>query len=121
MNASYVWGGRLISGLDCSGLTQVVYRLNGIDLPRNARQQIACGEPVERFEDAYPGDLAFFAKDNGKITHVGIVYTPDSILHCSGDVHVDRLTAEGIWSDRLNTYTHSAPILRRFSSLKKRK
>lgn len=120
LNTSYLWGGRNIYGADCSGFVQVVYRMHGIDLPRNARQQILHGEPVESFADAYPGDLAFFGKPDGRITHVGIVLTPDTILHCSGNVHVDKLTAEGIWSDRLNCYTHSAPILRRYPQLKRR-
>lgn len=121
LNTSYLWGGRNIFGADCSGFVQVVYRLNGINLPRNARQQIAFGDPVESFEAVYPGDLAFFAKAGGKITHVGIVLTPDTIIHCSGDVHIDKLTAEGIWSDKLQCFTHGAPILRRFPQLRKRK
>lgn len=120
LNTPYLWGGRNIFGADCSGFVQVVYRMHGIFLPRNARQQILLGEPVASFTDAYPGDLAFFAKPDGKITHVGIVLTPDRILHCSGDVHVDKLTAEGIWSDRLQCYTHSEPILRRFAQLGRR-
>lgn len=120
LNTSYLWGGRGIFGADCSGFVQIVYRMHGIDLPRNARQQILHGEPVASFADAYPGDLAFFAKPDGKITHVGIVLTPETIIHCSGDVHIDKLTERGIWSDRLQTYTHSAPILRRFSQLKRR-
>ncbi|MEG1585693.1 MAG: C40 family peptidase [Bacteroidales bacterium] len=121
MNTSYLWGGRSIFGADCSGFVQIVYRMHGIDLPRNARQQIMHGVPVASFEEAYPGDLAFFAKPDGRITHVGIVFTPDTIIHCSGDVHIDKLTAGGIWSDRLQCYTHSAPILRRFPELNRRR
>lgn len=120
LNTSYLWGGRSILGIDCSGFVQVVFRLHGIDLPRNASQQVLHGEPVCSFEDIYPGDLAFFQNDMGKITHVGIVYTPNSIIHSSGDVHIDKLTSEGIWSHRLNCYSHSTPILRRFPQLNKR-
>lgn len=121
LNTSYLWGGRNIYGADCSGFVQVVYRMHGVNLPRNARQQIEHGQPVDNFADARPGDLAFFGKPDGRITHVGIVMTPDSILHCSGDVHIDKLSAEGIWSDRLNCLTHTAPILRRYPELKRRK
>jgi Cell wall-associated hydrolases (invasion-associated proteins) len=106
---------------DCSGFVQVVYRLHGINLPRNARQQILLGEPVADFADVRPGDLAFFEKTLGHVTHVGIVYTPNQILHCSGNVHIDKLTEEGIWSDSLKCYTHPRPILRRFSELALRK
>lgn len=120
LNTPYLWGGRNIFGIDCSGFVQMVYRMHGIDLPRDASQQVNCGEPVASFEEAYPGDLAFFANANGRITHVGIVLTPDTIIHSSGDVHVDKLTAEGIWSDKQNCYTHSAPILRRHPQLSRR-
>lgn len=120
LNTSYLWGGRSIFCADCSGFVQIVYRMHGIDLPRNARQQIMHGEPVGSFAEAYPGDLAFFGKPDGRITHVGIVLTPDTIIHCSGDVHVDKLTADGIWSDRLQCYTHSAPILRRYPISKRK-
>ncbi|MGL4292056.1 MAG: NlpC/P60 family protein [Bacteroidales bacterium] len=121
LNTSYLWGGRNLFGADCSGFVQVVYRMHGVDLPRNACQQIEHGEAITDFSQARPGDLAFFGKPDGHITHVGIVLTPDSILHCSGDVHVDKLSAEGIWSDRLSCLTHSAPILRRYPQLKRRR
>jgi hypothetical protein len=81
----YRWGGESPrTGFDCSGLTMVVYRLNGLDLPRSSRQQWKVGIPIERGR-LQKGDLVFFATSGGnKISHVGIYTGRDKFLHAPG-------------------------------------
>lgn len=101
LNAPYLWGGKNIMGIDCSGFTQVVYSVFGIDLLRNAREQITQGTLIPYLSDAQPGDLAFFdhADRDPKatnISHVGLLLSPTEIIHCSGCVHIDTIDEEGI-------------------------
>ncbi|MEJ7659905.1 MAG: NlpC/P60 family protein [Hymenobacter sp.] len=73
-------GGKNIFGVDCSGLTQTLFGLVGIQLPRDARQQITLGEPVDFVTQTQPGDLAFFDNADGAIVHVGLVLDDGFIL-----------------------------------------
>jgi cell wall-associated NlpC family hydrolase len=73
LNAPYLWGGRSPFGIDCSGFTQLVYKLNGYKLPRDASQQVELGTPLSFVEEAEAGDLAFFDNEEGNIVHVGMV------------------------------------------------
>ena len=101
LNAPYLWGGKNLMGMDCSGFTQVVYAAMGVNLLRNAREQMTQGELIPCLSDAQPGDLAFFdhADRDPKatnISHVGLLLSPTEIIHCSGCVHIDTIDEQGI-------------------------
>ena len=114
LHAPYLWGGRTEFGIDCSGFSQMVYKLNGLKLPRDAYQQAELGTELDFVEAAQPGDLAFFDNDQGKITHVGIIISPESIIHASGTVHVDGLDLKGIFSRETKEYSHKLRSIRRY-------
>lgn len=101
LNAPYLWGGKNAMGMDCSGFTQVVYATQGINLLRNAREQMTQGELIPSLAEAQPGDLAFFdhADRDPKatnISHVGLLLDNKTIIHCSGCVHIDTIDEQGI-------------------------
>ena len=101
LNAPYLWGGKNAMGIDCSGFTQVVYAAMGVNLLRNAREQITQGEVVVSLNEAQAGDLAFFdhADRDPKatnISHVGLLLDKERIIHCSGCVHIDTIDEQGI-------------------------
>jgi gamma-D-glutamyl-L-lysine dipeptidyl-peptidase len=109
----YLWGGRSPFGIDCSGFTQMVYKLLGIPIKRDAYQQVDHGSTVDFVETSRPGDLAFFSKEDGKITHVGIVMKNRQVIHASGFVRMDKLDNTGIYHQELKKYTHQLKIIKR--------
>lgn len=111
--APYLWGGRTPFGIDCSGYTQMVYRLAGHSIPRDAHQQAKLGETLSFIEESEPGDLAFFDNAEGEITHVGIILTDNFILHASGQVRLDRLDQTGIFNADLRSHTHSLRVIKK--------
>ncbi|SCY89649.1 C40 family peptidase [Flavobacterium caeni] len=113
LNAPYLWGGKTPFGIDCSGFTQMVYKLNGYHLLRDASQQATQGEPLSFIEEAEPGDLAFFDNDEGRIIHVGIIMDNNYIIHGSGKIRVDRLDHLGIYNAEQNRHTHKLRVIKK--------
>ncbi|TDQ08515.1 C40 family peptidase [Pedobacter metabolipauper] len=114
-NVPYLWGGRNLFGIDCSGFVQTVFKLNGIKLNRDAWQQAEQGVLVDFLPEVRPGDVAFFDNDEGRITHVGIMLSPSEIIHASGKVRIDQIDNQGIYNAELGRYTHKLRIIKRFS------
>jgi cell wall-associated NlpC family hydrolase len=112
LNAPYLWGGRSPLGIDCSGFTQIVYRLQGVHLPRDAYQQSEIGSTLSFIEESEPGDLAFFDNIEGKITHVGIILEDNHIIHSSGKVRIDRIDQQGIFNSEKGNHTHKLRIIK---------
>ncbi|WP_035672872.1 C40 family peptidase [Flavobacterium sp. 83] len=113
LNAPYLWGGKTPFGIDCSGFTQMVYKLNGYKLLRDASQQALQGEALSFIEESEPGDLAFFDNDEGKIIHVGIIMEDNYIIHASGKIRIDRLDHLGIYNPETNKHTHKLRVIKK--------
>ena len=113
LNSPYLWGGKTPFGIDCSGFTQMVYRLNGYHLFRDASQQAKQGEALSFIEESEPGDLAFFDNAEGEIIHVGIIMRDNYIIHAHGKVRIDRIDHSGIFNVDSNQYSHNLRVIKK--------
>ncbi len=112
LNVPYLWGGKSFFAVDCSGFTQLVYKIHDIKLPRDTYQQAEVGVPLTFVEESQPGDLAFFENPEGKIIHVGIMLDNQKIIHASGKVRIDTLDSTGIFNKEMNKHTHKLRVIK---------
>lgn len=113
INSPYLWGGKSPFGIDCSGFTQLVYKLNGYKILRDAKDQATQGETLSFIEESEPGDLAFFDNNEGVITHVGLIMSDNYIIHAHGKVRIDRLDHSGIFNLDTKRHTHKLRVIKR--------
>jgi hypothetical protein len=113
LNTPFLWGGKTPFGIDCSGFTQMVYKLCGYQLLRNVKEQATQGEVLSFIEESEPGDLAFFDDEAGEIIHVGIILKDYNIIHAYGKVRIDTLDHSGIFNTDLQKHTHKLRIIKK--------
>lgn len=113
LNSTYLWGGKSVFGIDCSGFTQSVYKFLNIHLFRDAQQQATQGELVSFLQQARCGDLAFFDNEEGEIIHVGILLNAHEIIHAAGKVRIDKIDNEGIVDAETGQRTQRLRIIKR--------
>jgi cell wall-associated NlpC family hydrolase len=114
LNTGYLWGGKSVFGVDCSGFVQTVFKYLDVFLPRDAYQQAAEGEVVGFLQEAKCGDLAFFDNEEGRITHVGILLNDHQIIHSSSKVRIDKIDQHGIIQSETFERTHNLRIIKRY-------
>ncbi|HKG67657.1 MAG TPA: C40 family peptidase [Segetibacter sp.] len=113
LNSPYLWGGRSVFGVDCSGFIQLVFKFMNIRLHRDAHQQATQGSEVDFLQEIHCGDLAFFDNEAGKITHTGILLNSTTIIHASGKVRVDSIDDLGIINNDTGKRTHNLKVIKR--------
>lgn len=113
INSPYVWGGRLPSGIDCSGFCQLVYKIRGVKIPRDSWQQAEAGTNISFIEETRPGDLVFFDNERGRISHVGMILSHGLVIHASGRVRIDTIDHQGIYKNEIGEYSHKLRTIRR--------
>jgi hypothetical protein len=113
LNSPYLWGGKSPFGIDCSGFSQMVYKISGFKLSRDASEQAKQGQALSFIEESEPGDLAFFDNEEGKIIHVGIMMKENYIIHAHGQVRIDRIDHSGIFNVDTGRYSHNLRVIKK--------
>lgn len=112
MEAPFLSGGLTPFGVDSSGFTQMVYRINGYQLLRTSALQATQGNALSFIEESEAGDLAFFDSADGEINHVGIIMQDNYIIHVNGKVRIDRIDHTGIFNPDEGIYTHKLRVIK---------
>lgn len=113
LNVPYLWGGKSAFGIDCSGFTQMVFKIFDKKIPRDAFQQAEQGELIGFLEEVICGDLAFFDNEQEQIIHVGILLNNHEIIHASGKVRIDKIDNLGIINTDTGQRTHRLRMIKR--------
>jgi gamma-D-glutamyl-L-lysine dipeptidyl-peptidase len=113
LQSPYQWGGKSALGIDCSGLTQLAFKMAGKSIHRDASQQATQGEMVHLINEAQPGDLLFFDNDEGSIIHTGIMIDGINIIHAHQKVRIDMVDHLGIFNMETKKYTHKLRVIKR--------
>lgn len=113
LNTPYLWGGKSVFGIDCSGFAQQVFKMFGVKLLRDAYLQEGQGNAVKNLNETKPGDLAFFHNESGRVIHVGIILESNQIVHASGKVRTDTIDENGIVNNETGKRTHQLHSIRR--------
>lgn len=113
-NTPYNWGGRSTFGIDCSGFIQILFSLCGVPLPRDAYQQETEGTEID-YNKRQTGDVAFFTNPKGRVTHVGILSSSNTIIHSAGFVREDTFNKKGIFREIEQEQTHVLYSIKRLN------
>ncbi len=113
LHAPYLEGGRSPFGIDAGGFIQSVFKIFGVNLPRNIQHQSSEGEVLFFASEGRAGDLAFFENEDGKIAHGGILLDNEKIIHAFGSVRIDLIDHYGIYNKDLKNYTHRLRFIKR--------
>ena len=113
LNSPETSGGRTPFGIDCSGFTQAIYRINGYKIKRKASEQAMQGEALSFIEESEPGDLVFCDDNDGMINHVGLMMQDNYIIHVDGKVRIDRIDHSGIFNIDLRKHTHKLRVIKK--------
>ena len=105
----YIWGGKSSFGYDCSGFVQMVLKTAGIDVQRDASQQIQTKDLAKiNIDQGTCGDLLFFSEKNC-INHVAFILGEGKIIHCSGQVKIESIIeGEPGFNKQLNQFDKTA-------------
>lgn len=121
LKVPFLPGGRSPFGVDCAGFIQLIFMMLGYKLPRQLKQQLNCGIEIDFFDEAQVGDLLFFQNSKNKVTHAGILFEPNLVIHPFGAVRIDKMDHFGIFNTIDRRYTHKLRLIRRIFPTQERK